>query len=319
MKEYILVFLCVVLSSWILFESHWSIVPTIFVQANTKTSILSRWIEPSQADSSIQKWNEPHYVCISDSSNQKTDTLWIFLPGTGATPDYYTVLTNEAAKSGLHAICLRYPNYRSHEKTRKEIVTGEDVTDNVTVDAENSIEGRIKSLLQYLRETYPQEKWEQYLDSKDQIVWPKIVISGHSQGAGHALYIAKNHQVHHCVSFAGIDVRKGSLASWLRNGNFLTPPEDFYLFWHKGDTMIAKHQPALMKAIGVEPFGNPVVVDSLNPPYKGSHGLNATTPPPAGELAHNTHVADKALRYDDNGIPIYRDVWQFLFQPQTKE
>ncbi len=337
MKKLISVMLSIILSSWILFGTHWAAASDsqnmVVKQTNSESTIQSRWILPSETNSSIQKWNEPHYVSILDSTDQKTNTLWVFLPGTGATPDFYTVLTNEAAKAGLHAVCLRYPNDRSiniqicpydrdndcHEKTRKEIVTGEDVSDNVDVNAENSIEGRIKSLLQYLRETYPQEKWEQYLDSKDQIVWSKVVISGHSQGAGHALYIAKNHQVHHCVSFAGVDVRKGSLASWLRNGTFLTPPEDFYLFWHKGDTMIAKHQPALMKAIGVDTFGNPVVVDSLNPPYKGSHGLIATTPPPAGELAHNTHVADKALQYDEDGVPIYRDVWQFLFQPQTKE
>lgn len=94
---------------------------------------------PSETNSSIQKWNEPHYVSIPDSTDQKTDTLWVFLPGTRATPDFYTVFNEETAKTGLHAICLRYPNDRSiniqicpydkdndcHEKARKEIVTGE--------------------------------------------------------------------------------------------------------------------------------------------------------------------------------------------------
>jgi len=336
MKKLISVMLSIILSSWILFGTHWAAASDsqnmVVKQTNSESTIQSRWILPSETNSSIQKWNEPHYVSIPDSTDQKTDTLWVFLPGTGATPDFYTVLNEEAAKTGLHAICLRYPNDRSiniqicpydkdndcHEKARKEIVTGENVSDNVSVDAVNSIEGRIRSLLMFLKDAYPQEEWDQYLDAEDQIDWSKIVISGHSQGAGHALYIAKHHCVDHCVSFAGADVRKGSLASWLKEGTFLTPPEGFYLFWHKDDTHVAKYQPALMKALDLDSFGKPVEVDNTSPPYLGSHALVATFPPPAGERAHNTHVADKALQYDEDGFPIYRDVWQFLFQPTTR-
>ena len=168
--------------------------------------IKSRSIFPSDANPSIKKWNEPHHISVPDSKDRSSEKLWVFLPGTGATPDYYTLLNNEAVKTGLHAICLRYPNDESvniqicpydwdndcHEKLRKEIVTGENVFDHVEVDRDNSIEGRLRNLLQYLRDTYSEEEWGQYLDQQDQIVWSTIVISGHSQGAGHAMYIAKH-------------------------------------------------------------------------------------------------------------------------------
>jgi hypothetical protein len=294
--------------------------------APTEISYAYRTIIPSETNTAIKQWDEPHYICVPSEPDQRRGKLWVFLPGTGALPDYYTKLTQEAAKAGLHGIALRYPNDRSinfelcpfdndsacHEKIRTEITEGSDVSKHVSVDRNNSIEGRLKSLLSYLNSNFPDEEWGQYLDSNGEILWSKVVIAGHSQGAGHALYIAKNHRVDHAVSFSWVDVRSGSLAPWLTEPFFQTPPDGYYLFWHQDDTTVAKYQPALMSALDLDQFGAPAIVDSNSPPYVGSHALVATIPPPPGERAHNTHVVDRALIVDENGIPIYSPVWRFL-------
>jgi hypothetical protein len=165
--------------------------------------------------------------------------------------------------------------------------------------------------LTHLAAQAPAEGWEQFLDG-DSIRWESIVISGHSQGGGHAAYIAYQHRVHHVVSFAWVDVRKGELASWLVNTPSQTPADSWYLFWHEQDKNVAKYQTTLMTALGMDAFGVPVVVDESAPPYGNTHALVATYPAPDGELAHNTHVVDFALNFDSNGAPIYKAVWQYL-------
>lgn len=298
--------------------------PTQTPAVVTEISYMSREVIPSATDPAITQWDEPHYICLPEKSDHYRKILWVFLPGTGATPDYYTVLTQEAAQAGLHAICLRYPNDKSvnlqlclrdtdvdcHEKIRTEIVTGVNVSDHVMVDRTNSIEGRLKSVIHYLHSQFPHEGWEQYLNNNE-IIWSSLVIAGHSQGGGHAVYIAKEHKVHHAISFAWADVQNRELAPWLTEFSSQTPPDKYYLFWHQDDTGVANHQLELMTALTLDQFGAPVIVDGASPPYKGSHALIATIPPPHGERAHNTHVADKALIYED-GVPVYRTTWRFL-------
>lgn len=294
------------------------------VSNSTPAAPLCRNLLPSETNSTLTQWNEAHIVCAPGEANQRGE-LFVFLPGTGATPKYYTHLMAAAAEAGLHVIALRYPNDRSaniqicprdpdndcHEKVRKEITQGVNVSGNVAVDAANSVEGRLHSALTHLSTQSPAEGWEQFVDG-DSTRWESVVIAGHSQGGGHAAYIAYQHGVHHVIAFAWVDVRKGELASWLVNTASQTPAESWYLFWHEQDNNVARHQTVLMTALGMDAFGAPVVVDGNTPPYGNTHALIATHPAPAGELAHNTHVVDKALVFNQNGAPIYKAAWQYL-------
>jgi hypothetical protein len=300
--------------------------PPPSTSAVTEISYLSREVIPSETDTTINQWDEPHYVCFPEAFSQRRGTLWVFLPGTGAVPSDYTTVTQEAAKAGLHAISLRYPNDKSvnlqlcpfdndlacHEKIRTEIVTGVDVSKHVSVDSANSIEGRLRSVISYMHSHFPDEGWGQYMGSDGEIVWSSVVIAGHSQGGGHAVYIAREHRVHHVISFAWVDVKNESLAPWLTESPSQTPPDGYYLFWHQDDTRVAAYQPDLMTALELDQFGVPIIVDNNTPPYKGSHALVAAIPSPYGERAHNTHVADKALVVDESGVPVYSPVWRFL-------
>ncbi|MFO8036640.1 MAG: hypothetical protein R6U57_08475 [Anaerolineales bacterium] len=300
---------------------------------HSTTHIACREILPSDTDPAIMGWNEPHYVCHPGTPNPESARLFVFLPGTGATPDYYTHLMEASAEAGLYVIDLRYPNDKSvnlqlcprdpdpncHEKIRAEIVEGDALSPRVTVDPANSIEGRLRSALLHLREAFPGEGWEQFLNGKDEVVWSSVVVSGHSQGGGHATYLAYLHHVDHAVLFSWADVRRGDLAPWLVENPSQTPPEDYYLFWHEGDEGVARFQGELMRVLGIDTFGEPVMVDTSEPPYQGSHALIATIPPPAGERAHNTHVADKALIFNAEGEPIYEGVWQYLLTLEIQD
>lgn len=70
------------------------------------------------------------------------------------------------------------------------MITGEDVSPLVSVNAANSITGRLVSLLTYLNSNFPTEGWGQYL-TNGQPRWDLITVAGHSQGGGHAGYLAK--------------------------------------------------------------------------------------------------------------------------------
>ncbi len=288
--------------------------------------VICREVAPNLTNPAITGWNEAHEICLPESPKSRTGVLWVFLPGTGGTPDDYNILTRTAAEAGLHAITLQYPNDRSvnlqhcpldpdndcHEKVRNETLYGEDTSGHLMVGPENSITGRLLAALQYLQGQYPDEDWGAFLTAEDAINWPAVAIAGHSQGAGHAAFIAKNHRVHHAVLFAWVDIHRGELAPWLTTGEFQSPPASFYLFWHAGDEKVTQHADKLMTALDLHQFGPSVIVDGRNPPFDSSHSLIASEPPPAGERAHNTHVADKALTYDGAGEPTYLLVWRYL-------
>lgn len=299
----------------------YSVPPT---SAPADSTPLCREILPSETDSAITQWNEPYIVCAPAESNQRGD-LFVFLPGTGALPSYYSQLMQAAAEAGLHVIALRYPNDESvnfdicprdpddncHQLVRQETMQGVDVSPHVAVDSHNSIEARLKSALTYLAAQFPSENWEQYMQN-DTPRWSSIVVAGHSQGGGHAVYFAKLHTVQRVIAFTWVDVRKRELASWITDMPSATPAENYYLFWHQDDQPIAGYQTELMTAFGLDKFGEPVIVEQSAPPYQNAHALIATTPPPADQIAHNTPVVDFALNFDANGEPIYKAAWQYL-------
>lgn len=288
--------------------------------------LACREVIPSMTDPRLSNWDEPHYVCAPEDPVLADGRLWVFLPGTGAKPSNYRLLTEHAAKAGLHAICLRYPNDESvnlqicpfdpdegcHGDVREEVVNGIDASRHVEVDAANSIVGRLTSLLAAMVLAHPDEGWERFVYPEGVVAWDRIVISGHSQGAGHAAYIAYQHAVDHVVLFAWVDVRRGQLAPWLVERESATSPDNYYVFWHAEDTRVTRNADLLLAGLGLAPYRSSVVVDGNSPPYGGSHSLIATAPAPEGQLPHNAHVVDWALALDEHGEPAYADAWTHL-------
>ena len=103
----------------------------------------------------------------------------------------------------------------------KRFVFGTPVSDVVDVDGLNSIYTRILKTLEYLTDNYPDHNWGQYLQRSGGIEWSKIIIGGHSQGSGHAAYIAQKFLVDRVLMFSGPNDYSNyysDTAPWVSNG-----------------------------------------------------------------------------------------------------
>src|SRR4030095_12009571 len=70
---------------------------------------LVRLIAASATDPDIEDVNGVHHVAI-DPAAPRIGRLFVFLPGTGATAQMYSMLIERAATLGYHAIGLAYVN-----------------------------------------------------------------------------------------------------------------------------------------------------------------------------------------------------------------
>ena len=152
----------------------------------------------------------------------RQNQLYLFLPGTQSEPNKYNDVLSMAAYAGYRTIGLSYDNTTRLETAcgnncgcygpaRREVVFGGNLSPVVAVQTGDTIVNRLYRLLDYLDATYPAEGWGAFLSRDDNdgipeftdIDWDSIVISGHSQGAGHAMVIAKTDAVDGILLFDG--------------------------------------------------------------------------------------------------------------------
>ena len=207
-------------------------------------------ILPSTTDPACSTPNNNHFVYINQTLTAK-NKLFLFFPGTGGVPFNQRLLLKHAANLGYHSIGLTYPNTQSinelcinvsdttcHSRARLEVFDGADRHDSINVDVSNSIKNRTLKLLQYLATTYPSENWSQYYTGTT-INWNKIIVSGHSQGGGHAGIISKLNTVDRVVMFAATDWINSlnRYADWI-TWNSVTTSDKYYGFIHQQDEAI---------------------------------------------------------------------------------
>lgn len=298
----------------------------LLTSVSTFGQFSDRWVLPQDTDPAIDDWLERHYVCVNRGVVQR-DLLFVFFPGSNAIPADYELVVREAANAGFHAVGLRYPNSWSinfdlcgesddpdcHGDARFEILEGIDTSllPEIDISYANCIRNRLVRALQYLDGQYPDEGWGQYLEVEEPR-WSRIAAAGHSQGGGHAAYVAKWYDVWRVMMFAGgTDLFFGQpdpYAPWL--DEHVTPSVDYFGFTHLQDAA-----PAYIGAweiLGLREFGDPVLVDALAPPYGRSHMLVTLAAPGVPSGYHNTIVADDYLVLDDDGDPIYAPVWRYM-------
>lgn len=259
------------------------------------------------------------------------------LPGTGAIPRFYRSIARTGAARGYHSIGLAYPNDTAVNdlcagtidpdctgNSRREIITGENVSAQVAVNPANAITGRLTALLTYLNQTFPNEGWGQYLRG-GMVDWSLVTVAGHSQGSGHAAFMAKLFSLDRSVMFSGpsdLPVGGNPTARWLSLPN-ITPASRQYGFTHVDDELVPL---ALVRtnwtALGLAaPGGTAFSVDGASPPFGGSQQLS--TRAPAGVMPgpitlfpfHSAPVADVVTPSNAQGTPLYEPVWIYLAFP----
>jgi len=200
---------------------------------------------------------------------------------------------------------------------RLEILDGTDRTPLVDVDRTNSIENRLITALQHLHNLAPTEGWAQFLDTGSAIRWDRIIVSGHSQGGGHAAIISRYNLCSRAIAFNAVDWygNEARPADWMFAPS-ATPPERVYGVGHLRDPLV----PATLirpgwSALGIVALGAEQAPESGAFPFGLTHQFMTDVEPQQdgdANLYHGASVADARTPLDVHGLPIFRPFWSHL-------
>ncbi|MBX7132095.1 MAG: hypothetical protein K1X67_05380 [Fimbriimonadaceae bacterium] len=286
-------------------------------------------VVPSATDPRIKEFDSPHVITVSTTAKPNNQLL-LFIPGTNGKPGRVSKFSNIAAEQGFQVINLMYPDTtpatmaakstdpNAFINFRREIIEGKDLSTYVSVDRTNCIENRLIKLLQYLTTKRPNENWGQYLTSSGDIDWSKFVVSGLSQGAGHACVIALLHKVSRAVMFGGpkdYDRATNSPASYYTMQS-ATPKNLMFTFNNMQDKQGCDYQEQIQNCtslglIALAPFAD---VDKVKRPFNKSHVLFTNWPgtPVTSVKAHTSVIQDAVTPTDKSGKPIFQPVWMYM-------
>lgn len=204
--------------------------------------------------------------------------LVLFFNGSGGSPragtgtsagSFYGV----ARAQGFHVLAVSYLSGTAvgslcrnddacFEPTRATILTGIEQPGASTslgeVAPDEGVFERVVATLRLLEAGDPMGGWARYLDAsvtgdaERAIRWESVVVSGHSQGGGHAALIAKRQKVARAVMLASpCDGDGAAVASWLSSATgWKTPPSDLRGLWTVGDTTCPR-APETWRALGM--------------------------------------------------------------------
>lgn len=223
------------------------IVASASAQAQTQLEV-----GPSATHKSIQQIKGVHQA-FWNSKFPQGDALLVSLGGTNSIPSDLNAFNKLAALNGYDVIAIDYDNHvitttckeskdsRCFDHFRQEVVTGKSVSPLIKVNTVNSIEKRIEHLIKYLIQK-DSARWSAYLKN-DKVDWSNVVVAGHSQGSGHAAYLAKLHSLRGAILLAGPQDRfeDGRKVEWLRLPS-KTKPDRYFALLHKDDFFGSEYQ-----------------------------------------------------------------------------
>ena len=177
--------------------------------AQVKTLRVRPWL----TDTAVFEVHGPH-IALYDSVGEHRPELVLMIEGTGAPALGCRKFDSTLAQMGYHVISLDYPNdvittvcsdspdSACFDGFRQEILFGTPVSSTVTVDSANCIVRRFALFLRWLVANDPAGGWDAYLQDGEPR-WERIVVAGHSQGAGHAAYLGKVYSLAGVVMLSG--------------------------------------------------------------------------------------------------------------------
>ncbi len=285
------------------------------------------------------------------ASGTSRGRLVLFFNGTGAQPLAYTKLLGALSANGYHTIGLRYVSSVGttaacpeadagsqpdcHRSFRAETVFGAGVPDPngwstdspaISVSAANSVVNRAIKVVEHLRTTQPQGGWGafQQRDANGctphpvhggcDLDWSKVVLMGHSLGAGVALYASKLHAAAGVAMLSGPFDHYGSgsnlvVAPWIAEGGFATNSGSMRGLSHTGEPDHAS-QTTVWSTLGM--YGPAVSVDSGSPPWGYAQQLTTSAAAAClldGAKEHNSTAQNLCTPGDP---PVLRGAWVHL-------
>lgn len=294
----------------------------VITAACCAAQVQTYYIRPVQTDPGYDPTEDSS--AVSRNTTSQVNKLFLFIGGTGSSSSTsYNALRLLSAGLGFDFINLSYPNSvaaaslasdpdsMAFDHYRQELCFGTPVSDDVNVDSLNSIHTRTVRLLNYLDLTYPLQNWGQYLASPSTLDWSRIVVGGHSQGSGHACYLAKQYAVDRVLMFSGpndySDFHSNS-AHWVRQPG-ATSVSGHYSYLSLNDEAVAyDKQSDVIIGLGMLAGDDTTHVDPIPAPYGNSHCLYTTQPPGVVLLNHNVPIMLSAIN---------NDVWTYLLTSST--
>lgn len=297
---------------------------TIVASINVFGQLTIKKIKPSTTDATITTFDaDSNFVYLNQSISPK-NLLLVHLPGSYGEPKRATIFGSLAANQGFHSIGLMYPNVPTvgsfctnnadltcFENVRREIIEGVDHTSEISIPFNEGIHNRIKKLISYLSINYPNENWGQYLDGNGEVNWEKIIVSGHSQGGGHAAVMAKYFPLKRVLCFSSPKDWNNTIDNvppWLSSANWLTNRSDVYVFNHVLD--VHEQQVIIWDSLGLNSYGAPVNVDNSVFPYNSTRQLTTNYVVTSGDEHASTIQDNKTPKV--NSIPVFEPVWIYM-------
>ena len=287
------------------------------------------FVKPYQTDIAYPTTGDSNYVAINESVTPLNKLLF-YIGGTNSSPKRTTLFLNLAANLGYNVISVTYPNSTAiqsacgassdlncYNNFRQEVCYGTPLSSSISIDTLNSLNTRAIKLLQYLIITYPSQNWGQFIVGNS-INWNKVVTSGHSQGAGNALYFASVNTIERCIMFSGANDFSNffnAAPNWI-SGSFATVKSNIFSFLHLQDDVVPySDQIQVTQALGLWTGGDDsTLVDNLTIPYNNSHLLYTNETPQSMLITpfHNATVIDYWTPLDDLSVPKFISVWTYL-------
>ena len=246
-------------------------------------------VKPSVADPRIKDFDEPNVVLASPNIHAKAP-LVVFLPGTGNRPTDSPVILKFIASLGyrvigleydddpsVSAVCPRDPDPNCAGDFRGMRAYGAGPSHRVSNPPAESIDTRLAMLLAWLDAKYPGQGWGAYVKNGHP-QWSLIVVSGASQGAGMAAFIAKRSLVRRVVLFSSPwdwTIAGRRPAPWLSQAS-ATPPDRWYAEYHRRELTASALQ-AAYAALAI-PQAHIFVFDRDFPAWAADAGAHVDNP-----------------------------------------
>jgi hypothetical protein len=224
---------------------------------------------------SIEGEISSHFVCRPENVTNLDSKVLLHLVGTFSNPARDFQVAKAACALGFKAIEPAYHNERTatincqgstsdcFEDYRKQITYGENfsafvekysgVGTEILLDTANSIFSRTQNLLNYLQQadTSSEEgksfsaSWNSALEQFSSKNLTNFILSGHSQGSGHALLLARDFAASRLLQLGGVGDRMNTgtpqnyAPDWILNfANPKTLQSNFYSFLSAEDSII---------------------------------------------------------------------------------
>jgi hypothetical protein len=274
-----------------------------------------------------------HYFCYPASVAAFRGRLLIHLVGTFSDPQVDQSFSRRACAFGFAVISPMYENeidarsacgadLSCFEGFRNEIVQGGDFAPNVAVDTQNGLLNRINTLLQTLsttESTFP--AWKTLAASVAAGDFSSVTLSGHSQGSGHALFLAREFATQRVVLLAGPSDRvytpSNAAAEWIERFTIQskTASDKIYGYLSEDDTVqgFADTIDSWRLIQGAQESCNYANADTPNYPA-ACRRVILSSKGCAGLDAHTIVITERCSNACKPGMPPNRntETWRFL-------